>query len=139
MDSGMWAAIIGSVILVCGGGVGWLFTGHMKGTKEDAAAAQERADQAHGKSHDLEVLVLKQRAEHTEDIRKVQVASLEYQLYVSNNFVKKPDHDAIVTEIFRKMENQDAQMSNGFSALRTFLDNKFDQITLQLNSKQDRP
>ena len=138
MDSGMWAAIIGSAILVFGGGIGWLFTGHMKGTKDDAAAAQIRADQAHDKSHELEVLVLEQRAVHAEEMRKGQIALLQYQLLVANEYVKKSDHDAVVTDILRKMEGQNRQMSEGFTALRQHIDTKFEQVAIQLNAKQDR-
>src|SRR5579859_2526710 len=111
MDSGMWAAIVGSVILVCCGGVGWLATSHLSSTKEDAEAA-------HNKAHALEVLVLEQRALHSEEMRKSQVAMLEYQLYVANTYVKKDDHSEIITEIFRKLDNQDRQMSSNFSDIR---------------------
>jgi hypothetical protein len=131
MGTEMWAAIVGSLVLVVCGGVGTLFWTHMTKSQEDA-------ENAHTKAHNLEMKVLQQQAEHTEAMRKAERQILEHQLEVANNYVKKSDHDGVVAEIFRKLDNQDRQNANGFASLRTWLDAKFDKVAQDLHGKQDR-
>ena len=131
METGMWEAIVGSVILLGGGGVGVLFWTHMTNAQSDAEAAYQKA-------HSLEVTVLEQRAVHTEEMRKAQVALLEYQLHASGYFVPKTDHTDVIAEIFRKLENQDRQQTANFSEIRTWLNSKFEALATQISNKQDR-
>lgn len=131
MDTGMWEAIVGSLILLGGGGVGVLFWTHM--TK-----AQDGAEAAFKKAHSLEVTVLEQRAIHTEEMRKAQVALLEYQLHASTFFVPKADHADVINEIFRKLENQDRQQTTNFTEIRNWLNTKFEALATQISNKQDR-
>lgn len=132
MGPEIWAAIVGSLVLAGVTGVGILFWSHM-------TSAQRDANEAHEKAHKLEVTILASRVEHSEEIRKHERALLEHKLHVSNDFVRKSDHDNIVTEIFRKLENQDRQVAQGFSGLRSWLDTKFDTIASQLHTKADKP
>jgi hypothetical protein len=66
------------------------------------------------------------------------VELLEYKLYVSNEFVRKDDHSDVITEIFRKLDNQNQQQDSSFREIRKWLDSKFENLANQLNSKQDR-
>lgn len=131
MSTEIWAAIIGSLVLVVVTGVGVLFWSHMTDSKEDSAAA-------HRKAHDLEIDMHRQATYHSEELRKADRALLEHKILVSNEYVRKSDHSEIITEVFRKLENQDKQMSAGFSGLRQWLDSKFEQFGTQLANKQDR-
>jgi hypothetical protein len=127
----MWAAIVGSVILVGGSVIGYLITSHLGHTQKNAV-------DAHAKAHSLELTVMEQRASHAEEMRKTQVELLEYKLYVSNEFVRKDDHSDVITEIFRKLDNQNQQQDSSFREIRKWLDSKFENLANQLNSKQDR-
>lgn len=134
----MWDALAGSAVLVIFGFIGWFFLSHTESMKKDSEAAHAKAEAAHTKAHHLELTVLEQRAIHAEEMRKSQVAFLEYQVQVANTLVRKSEYDGTIGEIFRKMEGQDREQDRNFSEMRTWLNAKFETLTQQINSKQDR-
>lgn len=131
MDSGMWAAIVGSVILVAGSGVGVLFWTHMTSAASDAESARAKA-------HSLEVTLLEHKAGNEHQMRVVEVAFLEYKVHVANEYVKRGEHSAMMGEIFRKLDEQDKQGNQNFREFRAFIDGKFADIAREINNKQDR-
>jgi hypothetical protein len=131
MSIEIWAAIIGSLVLLIFTGIGVLFWAHMTEAKEDATKAHEKA-------HELEVQVSQQQAKHSEELRVLERQMLTNQLEMARDYVRKPDYDSTVTEMFRKLEKQDRQVADGFAGLRSWIDGKFDTFATQLNGKQDR-
>jgi len=127
----MWAAIIGSLVLLVGTGAGVIFWAHISNATEQAKAAHFRA-------HENEKAHLEQRANHVEEMRKLEGMMLRQEIATLEGFVRKADHDAVTSEIFRKLEAQDRQTVSAFTELRTWLNSKFDSLATQLNTKQDK-
>jgi hypothetical protein len=134
----MWDAVVGSLVLVGCGFIGWFFLSHTGRMARETEAAHTKADAAHNKAHSLELAVLEQRAIHAEEMRKSQVSFLEYQVQVANTLVRKSEYDVAIGEVFRKLEDQDRDQDRNFTDMRTWLNNKFETLHNQINSKQDR-
>lgn len=119
MDA-LWAAVIGSLALVIFTGIGTVTWGHV-------SKAQKMAEDANDRAHKIELDLLRSAAIHAEEIRRLESDSLKYQLKVSQDYVLRGDHDAILGEIFKKLD-----------ALDTKVGAKFDRIDTRLDSKQDK-
>lgn len=104
--------------------LGRSFIGVMQTT---ASGAHEEAVSAKDKAHSLEVSLLENKAKSSDQMRAVEVAFLDYKLYVSNEYVRRGDHSAILGEIFRKIES-----------LSTSVENKMESIGRKIDGKQDK-
>lgn len=120
MSTELWAAIIGSAVLIVGGGVGTLFWTHMSDLKKTAEEAQKAAA-------DAQLARLQDAALFAADLKRVELALYEHKLEVANRHIKREDFNPVLTEIFAKIEG----LSERF-------DVKLEAVVRRLESKQDR-
>lgn len=125
MDAMTGFGIFGATALV--GFIGYLCRSYITVMQDTAKSALSEAGSAKDKAHALEVTLLEDKAKFSDQMRTVEVAFLDYKLYVSNEYVRRGDHSAILGEIFRKIET-----------LATSVDNKMDSIGRKIDGKQDR-
>lgn len=120
MDTTIWAAILGSLALVIFTGIGTVTWAHV-------AKAAKIAEEANERAHVIELQQLRAAAIHADELKRIETDFLKYQLKVSQEYVLRGDHDAILGEIFKKLEALDVKVSN-----------KFDRIDTRLEGKQDK-
>jgi hypothetical protein len=114
------AVLVAFGLAVVAGLIAWLSKGLINNLTRSAMDAMKKA-------HEIEVQLLEFKAKSANDLRIVEVAFLDYKIYVSNEHVRRGDHTAILSEIFRKIETIDDK-----------LDTKMDRLEQRLNEKQDK-
>lgn len=105
--------------------LGRSYIGVMQSTADNA---HTEAVSAKDKAHALEVALLENKAKSSDQMRAVEVAFLDYKLYVSNEYVRRGDHSAILGEIFRKLETLSASVENKMESIGRKLDGKQDRL-----------
>jgi hypothetical protein len=91
-------------------------------------AMQKEMEAAEKKAHSLELELANQKTAMVQALRTVEVSFLEYKLHVSDEYVKRGDHTAILGEIFRKLEGLDIKF-----------DARVGDLAKKIDGKQDRP
>lgn len=134
MTGEMWAAVVGSGVLVMGGLIGWVITW----LKSEANDADDKAAAASVKAHELETDFLSYKALVANDLRVVERAFLEYKLYVSDEFVKRGDQSPILSEIFRKIESLTAEVRNSGEQMQNRFEQRIREIEKNVSNKEDR-
>lgn len=86
MSTELWAAVIGSVLLIAGGGVGTLFWTHMSDLKKTAEEAQKAAADAQ-----LDAALF------AADLKRVELALYEHKLEVANRHIKREDFTPVLS------------------------------------------
>jgi translation elongation factor EF-Ts len=130
----MWAAIVGSGVLVLGGLIGWVISW----LRSEASEAVQAAATAQEHSHKVERDFLAYQAKAAENLRVVEVTYLEYKLYVSNEYVRRGDQSAVLSEIFRKIEGLTTLVGDMGEKMQERFDARMKAIENRIDGKEDK-